>query len=156
MHLNNRNAYYALIHQGVAARTVAEAGASLSRMVLDTCYRQWLEERTGQRSCKGLTYAQLQQLLDELKAGGWIKDRSNYRPGGGDSNRPTDQQWRKLAALTKVMQWQGGLDAHELQSFVQRTTGLAGTRFLTKPTISNVITGLEKWAYGGRHGNPTA
>ncbi|MFV0261366.1 MAG: regulatory protein GemA [Kluyvera sp.] len=152
MQLNNRNAYYGLIHKGFASRAASEAGRPLTKDELDTLYRSWLEQRTGQRSCKTLTYVQLQHLLGELKAGNWIKDRTEYRPGGGGDDRPTDAQWRKLAALTKVMGWQGGLNAHELQSFVQRTTQLQGTRFLTRPQVSRVITGLQRWINGGNHG----
>lgn len=147
--LKNRNAYYAAIHKGFALRGESQVGRPLTRQEVDVLYRDWLERKTGQRSCKGLTFAQLGELYDELRLGGWLVDRA-YRPGGRHTDHPTDQQWRKLAALTHVMGWDGGLDAHELKTFVQRTTGLAGTRFLTKPTISNVITGLEKWAYGGK------
>lgn len=156
MQLKNRNAYYGLIHKGFACRAASEAGRPLTKDENDMLYRNWLEQRTGQRSCKTLTYVQLQHLIGELKAGGWIKDRTDYRPGGGGSNRPTDAQWRKLAALTKTMGWSGGLDAHELQTFVQRTARengakISGTRFLTKVLISHVITGLEKWNKGGKH-----
>jgi hypothetical protein len=152
MQLKNRNAYYGLIHKGHALRAEAVAGQNLLPGAMDNAYRAWLAERTGQRSCKGLTFAQLQALLDELIAGGWLKDLSKNRPGGKMSDRPTDQQWRKLAALTKVMEWKGGLNAHELRTFVQRTAKVSGTRFLTKVSISQVITGLENWIEGGGHG----
>lgn len=152
MQLNNSRAYYGLIHNGFASRAAYEAGRSLTKDELDILYRAWLEQRTGQRSCTTLTYVQLQHLIGELKAGGWIKDRSEYRPGGGGSDRPTDAQWRKLAALTKVIGWENGLDAHELQTFVKRTTHLESTRFLTKQQISLVITGLDNWINGGRYG----
>lgn len=153
MQLKNRNAYYGLIHKGHALRAEAIAGQKLLSDAMDNAYRAWLVERTGQRSCKGLTFAQLQALLDELIADGWLKDLSKSRLGGTSPDRPTERQWRKLAALTKVMGWDGGLNAHQLQNFVQRTAKVSGTRFLTKVSISQVIAGLENWIEGGTHGH---
>lgn len=148
----NRNTYYALIHAGFNAYITAKTGVALVRGELDAQYRNWLEERTGQRSCKPLTYAQLTCLVNELKAGGWLKNSRNYKPGGSAPGRPTEQQWRKLAALSHERGWQG-LDSPSLNTFVQRTVGLAGTRFLTKSTISAVISGLEKWLRPNQRGH---
>lgn len=140
----NRNTFYGLIHKGFALRATAEAGLELTRAESESRHRQWLERKTGKRSCRELTNGQLQDLVDELRRGGWLENSKGWRPGGRGESRPTDAQWRKLAALSKARGW-NGLDAPELARFVLRTAKLSGIRFLTKATISQVITGLEKW-----------
>jgi hypothetical protein len=136
-----RKTLYGLIHKGAGVKF-----GCLPADERDTAYRDWLLMRTGQRSCKGLTDAQMSALVSELKRDGYLSD---YRPGGKAPERPTDAQWRKLAALCKARGWQGGLDDHALDAFCQRTTHVAKARFLTKPLISKVITGLERWIEGG-------
>lgn len=89
---------------------------------------------------------QLDALVRELKRDGWLKD---YRPGGHADNRPTDAQWRKLAALCRRLGWVQGLDDPALNRFCMRTTHMVSARFLTKALISQVITGLERWIAGG-------
>lgn len=139
-----RGAYYGLIHAGFERKINSTSASQLTKDEIDMQYRNWLENRTGERSCVPLTDGQLKCLLSELKSGGWVKDSSDYRPGGTGPGRPSDQQWRKLAALANSRGWKG-LDSPSLNAFVQRTARVGGTRFLTAKTITQVITGLEKW-----------
>ena len=136
-----RKTLYGLVHKGAEVKF-----GCLPTDERDTAYRDWLAMRTGQRSCKGLTELQLAALVRELKRDGSLAD---YRPGGKAPDRPTDAQWRKLAALCKALNWQGGLDDPALDRFCQRTAHVSKARFLTKGLISQVITGLEKWIAGG-------
>jgi hypothetical protein len=136
-----RKTLYGLVHKGALMKF-----GCLPRDEQDVAYRDWLAMRTGQRSCKGLTEWQLAALVRELKQDGSLVD---YRPGGTAPNRPTDAQWRKLAALCRALNWPSGLDDPALDTFCQRTVHVSNARFLTKPLISQVITGLEKWIAGG-------
>jgi hypothetical protein len=87
-------------------------------------YRSWLERRTGKTSCSDLTDAQLDALADDLKG--------------------TRSQWQKLSHLCKTMGWTGFEDPGFL-TFVKRTTGEDEPRLLSRPELSNLIVGLEKW-----------
>lgn len=135
------NKLYGLVHKGALLKF-----GGLPEDERDAAYRDWLFMRTGQSSCKALTELQLQALVRELKGDGYLQD---YRPGGRAPERPTDAQWRKLAALCKALNWSGGLDDPALDSFCQRTAHISKARFLTRTLISRVITGLEKWIAGG-------
>lgn len=134
---------YGLIHKG-AQLMLASLGTAPNEM--DGAYRDWLHSKTGKRSCKELTSPQLDALVRELKRDGWLTD---YRPGGRADNRPTDAQWRKLAALCHELDWDKGLDDPALDRFCMRTAHVASARFLTKALMSQVITGLERWIAGG-------
>ncbi|MNF28233.1 hypothetical protein D3C85_729340 [compost metagenome] len=135
------NTLYGLVHKGAGVKF-----ADLPQDEREPAYRDWLAQRTGQRSCKGLTEMQLAALVRELKRAGCLPD---YRPGGRAPDRPTDAQWRKLAALCKVLSWQGGLDDPALDQFCQRTAHISKARFLNQRLASQVITGLERWIAGG-------
>ncbi|MCY1697167.1 regulatory protein GemA [Lelliottia sp. SL45] len=149
---SNRNTYYGLIHKGAMRMLKAEFGEH-SAAELDGAYRMLLERETGQRSCKNLTWAQLDALYVSLRDAGWLEDTRNYRPGGSAPDRPTDAQWAKLAALCRQRGWKQGLKSPNLAAFVKHTVHVDKVQFLTKSTITLVITGLEKWLKGGSHGN---
>ncbi|MGQ3662055.1 regulatory protein GemA [Citrobacter braakii] len=141
---NNRNTYYGLIHKGAMRMLQAQNGGG-SSAELDAAYRLLLERETGQRSCKSLTWTQLETLYVMLRDAGWLEDLRNYRPGGTAPSRPTDAQWAKLAALARKRGWKSGLRSKNLEAFVRHTTKVDGVKFLTQSTITLVITGLERW-----------
>lgn len=141
---SNRNTYYGLIHKGAMRMLQAQLGGG-SSAELDAAYRLLLERETGQRSCKSLTWAQLETLYVLLRDAGWLEDTRNYRPGGTAPGRPSDAQWAKLATLARKRGWKNGLRSKNLAAFVRHTVHVDGVQFLTGSTITQVITGLERW-----------
>ncbi|MGR5240234.1 phage protein GemA/Gp16 family protein [Photobacterium damselae] len=137
----NRYQMYGLIHKGMKTKLTIELGEFTDEM-----YRDCLKNLTGKSSCKEMTFAQLNQVLDCLIQGGYIR----FNKAQADAQRPTDAQWRKLAALSYSKGWSGLNDA-ALKSFVNRTVQTSNVKSLTRAQITDVITGLEKW----REGNDT-
>lgn len=111
-------------------------------------YEDWLEVRTGKRSAADLDTGERIALLKAIRREGLLPERS--RGGRGPTrdgrDRPTTQQWAKIAALGRSMGWQGGLEDKRLHGFVTRTVKVASPRFITRAQATAVITGLEAWA----------
>jgi len=89
--------------------------------------RDLLLTRYGARSSKDLTDRQLAELVAEFRENGWLD--SNIPGGSGgplDYQRPTQKQWRKLAALCKNVGWKEGLDAPQLRKLVRKLCKVPG------------------------------
>lgn len=131
-----RNILIGLVHLGFARLNYS-----------DSEYRDFLEKITGKRSCKDLTDAQLDRLVADFKENGVLEDRrqsSKKYQGGAGLDRPTSKQWAWLDTLAREAGFEG-LDDAGLATFVRRTAKVDSPRFLTRTTISNVITGLQRW-----------
>ncbi|MBE8578628.1 regulatory protein GemA [Vibrio sp. OPT18] len=145
MYKINRKGHYAMIHKGVNALLKERMGYTD-----DDEYRNYLAMTIGKTSCKEMSDEELVQVVINLRNEGYLDHPK--RPGGSNSDRPTSAQWAKLAALSKERGWKA-LEDDRLDAFVERTTGLKKTRWLTGTKISEVILGLERWLAGGRsHG----
>ena len=109
----------------------------------DEAYRACLSRLTSKSSCKEMTFTELQSVITLLREQGYltITKPPSTIPNG---NKPTDAQWRKLAALAYAKGW-SGLKDPALTAFVQRTTHVSKIKLLTRQLISDAITGLEKW-----------
>lgn len=92
-------------------------------------YRDWMEKRTRQRSCKDLTDAELAALAQSLKA--------------------TRPQWQKVYHLAREIGFSGFDDAG-FKTFVKRITKADDPRLLSKPQLRNLIAGLTRWAASKR------
>lgn len=127
-----RNTLLGLIHQGTG------------RMFGDDheSHRSWVHARTGKRSCRDCTDAQLQAMVKELCRNGVLDGKMR---GGQGVDRPTSRQWAKLAALARARGWRDGLEDKRLAGFIRRTAKVSSPRFLTRVRISQVITGLSHW-----------
>jgi len=97
----------------------------------------------GKRSCNDLTDLELEAVAKALRKSGALDGDGRSR-GGNGPNRPTREQWAKLARLARLKGWDG-LEDESLQKFVCHTAKVTSSRFLTKDSITLVITGLEKW-----------
>lgn len=131
----NRYQIYGLIHKGMKAKLTVELGE-----FTDDSYRRCLKELTGKASCKEMSFTQLNLVLESLTHDGYI----GFNKASTNAQRPTDAQWRKLAALSYSKGW-SGLKDEALQSFVNRTVQTSSIKSLTRAQITDVITGLEKW-----------
>ena len=109
----------------------------------DEAYRACLSRLTSKSSCKEMTFTELQSVITLLREQGYLTTTKppSTIPSG---NKPTDAQWRKLAALAYAKGW-SGLQDPALTAFVQRTTHVSNIKLLTRQLISDAITGLEKW-----------
>jgi hypothetical protein len=105
-------------------------------------YEDWLEQQTGQRSCRLLDMEELSRLVDYLRAVGALDDPRTRGAQGAD--RPTERQLAAIAALARGRGWDG-LDDLRLQRWIYRTAKVAHVRFLTRRLASDCITGLERW-----------
>lgn len=143
-HKINRKGHYAMIHKGVNDLLRDRMGYTD-----DDEYRNYLALTIGKTSCKDMTDDELKSVVNNLRGEGYL---AHKRFGGSSENRPTTDQWAKLAALAKEKGMRG-LDDERLDKFVERTVNIKKTRWLTKDKISIVILGLERWVAGGkRHG----
>ncbi len=135
----NRYQQYGLIHKGMKMKLAVELGE-----FTDEAYRACLKKLTSKSSCKDMTFTELNSVISLLREQGYLTTtkRVNTIPSG---NKPTDAQWRKLAALAYAKGW-SGLQDPKLLAFVQRTTHLSNIKLLTRQLISETITGLEKWS----------
>ena len=110
--------------------------------------RAWLQKHTGKRSSKDCSDAELVRCADLLRKLGALDDG---RPigkadrGGKGGNRPTREQWKKLAVLCKKREWPEGIDDAGLAAFVRRVAKVDNPRFLTREQIGHVIVGLNRW-----------
>ena len=138
----NRHQQYGLIHKGMKTKLTVELGE-----FTDDAYRRCLVDMVGKSSCKEMNDTELESIIAHLKDRQYLDGpKPHYQPvKTSNPNRPTDAQWRKLAALCYAKGWQEGLKDPALTSFVNRTASVSDVRFLTRSTISEVITGLEKW-----------
>lgn len=109
----------------------------------DEAHSQYLFHHTGKASCTQLTDLELDYLAKQLRKAGAL-DGDGNTVGGEGAGRPTKDQWRKLAALSRQKGW-GGLESKDLQAFIGKTAKVTNSRFLTREGITKVITGLEKW-----------
>lgn len=136
-HANVRNTLIGLVHLGFARLNYT-----------DDEYRDCLERMTDKRSCKDLTDDQLEQLVVRFRNLGVLEEprrpARKYR-GGDGINRPTPKQWAMLDRLARELGYDG-LEDTGLAAFVRRTAKVDSPRFLTRGTISKVITGLQRWA----------
>lgn len=134
---NMRNTLIGLVHLGFARLNYSDAE-----------YRDCLERMTGKRSCKELTDAQLDQVVRQFKDAGVLEDKrqpAKKYQGGAGYDRPTSKQWAVLDKLAREVGYEGLEDAG-LASFVRRVAKVDSPRFLTRGSVSKVITGLQKWA----------
>lgn len=135
----NRHQRYGLIHKGMKAKLTVELGE-----FTDEAYRACLLRLTGKASCKEMTDWQLIHVIRCLQDSDYLT--SIQRPVVTTNPlQPTDAQWRKLAALSYAKGWNGLKDA-ALTTFVKRTAHVSNINFLTRQSMSEVITGLEKWS----------
>ena len=140
----NRKSYYAMVHKGVNALIKDRFG-----YVDDDEYRNYLALTIGKTSCKDMSDDELRSVVQNLRSEGYLEHK---RFGGSNYDRPTKDQWAKLAALAKE-KGMTGLNDSSLDAFVERTVNVKKTRWLTRDKISLVILGLERWLAGGkRHG----
>lgn len=132
---SNRNILIGLIHLAFARLGQTD----------EEC-RDRMEHLTGKRSCKDLTDAQLQALVDHFRRQGVLEERQTARyPGGPRSDRPTEKQWATLAGLARKVGYDD-LNDSRFATFVRRVAKVDNPRFLTRTTVSKVITGLQKWS----------
>jgi hypothetical protein len=118
-------------------------------------YEAWLLRLTGVASAGQLSTQGRIDLCRRLRRDGLIPERApNKRVKGGiNIERPTPQQFAKIAALARTLGWQATddvLDDPCLLAFVRRTVKIDAMRFMTRVQASQVITGLERWV-----GQPT-
>lgn len=141
----SRRQLYGLIHKG-SKKLFGDERA---------LYEDWLwsQTQTGERggrpiSCTDLAFEALARLVDVLRDAGALDGPA--RGGRGDgATRPTPRQWRALAALVRARGWEGLEDAR-LQKLCHRTCRVSSTRFLTRASMTDLITGLERWEAQGR------
>ncbi|TAN50301.1 MAG: regulatory protein GemA [Methylococcaceae bacterium] len=132
-----RNTLIGLVHLAFARLNYSDAE-----------YRDLLEKMTGKRSCKELSDDQLDQLVKEFREAGALEDRrkpAKKFQGGAGLDRPTPKQWAWLDKLARDVGYEGLEDAG-LATFVRRVAKVDSPRFLTRTTVSKVITGLQRWA----------
>lgn len=135
----NRYQQYGLVHKGMKMKLSVELGE-----FTDDAYRECLISLTDKSSCKEMTFAELQSVISLLRDQGYLNTQAP-RTTIANANKPTDAQWRKLAALSYSRGW-AGLNDPALAAFVLRTTKVSNIKLLTRPLISDAITGLEKWS----------
>ncbi len=119
----------------------------------EDAHRDYLEAHTGgegkgKRSCEDLTDLELAHVAKQLRQAGALDGDGNKR-GGAGPDRPTRQQWAKLGGLARQKGWKKGLESEELQAFVKRTAKVTSSRFLTRASMTAVISGLEQWIAQG-------
>lgn len=101
------------------------------------------EAFSGHQSLRDFSDQQLIAWCWELKRRGADIGIPAPPPRGGSGwQRPTAAQAATIEHLCAAL----NLSEGALQAFVQRTTGVADARFMTKRMASEVITGLTRWA----------
>lgn len=103
-------------------------------------YRAWLENLTGQRSCKDLSDTRMAALVAVFRQQGLLDKK---RTGSGP-DRPTLAQWRKMETLARKLGF-GHAMTPAFATWVKKVAKVESPRFLTRESISSVIVGLEKW-----------
>lgn len=113
----------------------------------DALYRAWLEKRTGKRSAKDCSEAELSALADEMRDLGALDQprTATKRPGGSGPDRPTQRQWGAALGLSKKLGMTGKPDDPAFISFCKKITKLENPRFLDSKGISALILALENW-----------
>lgn len=129
---SRRNVLLGLIHKAMKEHRVPDEG-----------YRDWLEKRFGVRSAAVLTLAQLEDAVEGLRYIGWLDGAG--RGNSTDPDRPTPNQWAKLAALSREMGWKDALESKGLKTFTKRIAKVDSPRFLNRKQARNVIAALQKW-----------
>lgn len=131
-----RQQFYALIHMGAARLGYAD----------EADYRGWLLELIGRCSLKECNDAELASIATTLRACGALENPriAPVQGGKGNGERPSRAQWARADSLCRQLGL-SGCDDPGFAAFVQRTARLDHPRFLTKATMSKVLTGLERW-----------
>lgn len=126
---------YGLIHMG-AARLGYK----------DEAYRDWLFEMTGKRSVKECTWAQLDSVVNMLRACGVLENPrlKAVKGGTGQGNRPTAAQWNMANLLCKQI-GMTGCDDERFAAFALRNAKVDHPRFLTRDSMRTLIAGLNAW-----------
>lgn len=132
----SRNQLYGLIHMGAARLGYAD----------DADYRSWLLELIGKRSLKDCNDAELASIATTLRACGALENPriAPVQGGKGDGGRPSRAQWARADALCRQLGL-SGCDDPGFAGFVRRTGSVDHPRFLTRSSMSKVLTGLERW-----------
>jgi len=125
--MSTHNKQMAAIH--VAAKAQGLEGDS---------YRDMLENITGKRSAKDLTYAQIGKVLDHLN--GRTESPAGSRPAN-------DPQAAKVAALWGSLAMLGVVDGRlrSLDAWCERTAKVSALRFATPAQKNVLIEGLKDW-----------
>ena len=138
-----RNQLVGLLHKGAA-----EATGSRDKEV----YADWLAERTkdwfppdGARSSTLLSSLQVDLLVRQLKAEGFLGMKREGRSAGPDA--PTPKQWALLRQLVERRGWEG-LEDGRFVEWMKHTAKVSHRRFLTRTKVSHLITGLDRWLRG--------
>lgn len=103
-------------------------------------YRAWLYKLSGVTSCKEMPVAKLRSVVETLRTQRLLESK----PTGSKTDRPTDEQWRKMETLARQLDLGSPTDPKFI-AWVKKVTKLENPRFLTKSSISSVIAGLERW-----------
>jgi hypothetical protein len=135
----------------------------------DEIYRDMLDSRFKVRSCKGLTWRQAEELLDELNGASTplLTHRKRSLSGAEGrtlkftdfDNRPgfaTGAQCRLLAAMwSQVSRAEDG-EAQEkaLNSFCYRITGVAGLRMVKGWQVQKILKAMETMGAEKREKEP--
>jgi len=104
--------------------------------------KQWQESRTGQRSCKDMSDAQLENLVAELRRKKALKPLQRKAPTA--KKTPAD----KIRALWIDMHTSGLInDGTEkaLGKYLHRMTGRYKAEWIPLPDAMRVIESLKKW-----------
>jgi len=131
-----KNQLYGLIHMG-AARLGFK----------DEAYRDWLFELTGKRSATECTWAQLDSLVNMLRACNALQNPrlKKVKGGTGQGNRPTAAQWDLANLLCKQI-GMTGCDDERFSAFALRNAKVDHPRFLTRDSMRSLLAGLKVWA----------
>jgi len=95
-------------------------------------FREWLENETGKRSRKDLTYSQALDVTKKLKA---VRAGKTYR------DHKTNFQYKRIVILAGHLSW----TATMLLNYCKKQTGKAtAPNMLSKADAGKVITGMQK------------
>lgn len=137
---NPRTAQLAIIH-------VAKKALGLD----DETYRCMLESTTGKTSCKGMTAAQLDDVIAALKSKGFKPHLKQTQKPSGTGKRFAPAASYGYQRKIYAMWWQMadyGLvkkDRRAVRKWVERQTGISAPEFLDTDQANSCIEALKSW-----------
>ncbi|MBR0559519.1 regulatory protein GemA [Neokomagataea anthophila] len=102
----------------------------------DDVYRDRLERKTGKRSAKEMSVAEMDRVLEQFRKDGFRTRPTAHNP-----------QVRKVFALWTELgpSLRSGGSRESLRAFVKRMVGVDDPNFLTAPQAGVVIEALKAW-----------
>lgn len=135
---------------GRRARLISLAHVAAAQLGLDDATRRVVQAaHTGKASCAEMSESELVRLVWALKGLGarvHLPPPACARPDDATGRWPTAWQWVTLERVAVVEHGWDGLDDERLVRFVRRTEAVDHPRFLDRPGMSDVISGLMRWA----------